>query len=81
MGKQIDEVNNCTGTSTIHDRLMTIIAQSDSRNRETGSMMEVTAVDVDEGQQNSCGDAYQFPFLTQTQVFGNQIMGIIINKS
>jgi hypothetical protein len=67
MGKQVDEVNNCTGTSTIHDRLMTtIIGHSDGRNRETALMMKVVAVDVNEGQQNSSGDAYQLPILTQT---------------
>jgi hypothetical protein len=72
MGKQIDEVNNCTGTSTIHDRLMTtIIAQSDSKNRETASTMEVAVVNIGERQQNSCGDAYLLQFPTQAQVFGN----------
>jgi hypothetical protein len=72
MGKQIDEVNNCTGKSTIHDRLMsTIIAEADSRNRVTASTMQVAADDVDERQQNSCGDAYLLQFPTQAQVFGN----------
>jgi hypothetical protein len=81
-GKQIDEVKICTGTSTIHDRLMTtIIAQSDRRNRETASTMEVAVVDVDERQQNSCGDAYLLQFPTQAQVFGNKIVGFIAVKT
>ncbi|XP_025407463.1 uncharacterized protein LOC112681422 [Sipha flava] len=72
MRKTIDEVKICTGTSTIHDRLMTtIIAQSDNRNHETASTMEVAVVDIDERQQN-CGDAYLLQFPTQAQVFDQQ---------
>ena len=69
MGKQIDEVKRGTSISTIHDRLMTTV-ESDSRNHETASTMEVAVVDIDERQQN-CGDAYLLQFPTQAQVFGN----------
>lgn len=82
MCKQINEVNECTGTSTIHDRLMTtIIAQSDSSyaERETASMMKVTAVDIDERQQNFGGDVDLVSFPTQAQVFGKYIMVIFSN--